>query len=1091
MTAPAAGYLAHPTISGDSVLFCCEDDLWQVPAAGGQARRLTSGMSQATRPRLSPDGDRVAFCCQNDGPAEVYVLPVSGGTAQRLTFQSRCSVAGWHPGTGEILYASTAGQPAAFGYRLFAVPPDGGPGRLLPWGAASSVSFGPAGGVVLGRSIADPARRKRYRGGAAGQLWLSTAAEAPFRRLVLPPGNLANPCWAGDRVYFLSDHEATANVYSVLPDGSDLLSHSDHRDYYARNLSTDGRRLVYQAGARVYLLDPAEGRARPIEVRLASSRPHQARRFVAAADYLDGARLSPDGTELALVARGKAFTFAHWSGPVRQHGAADGVRYSFLNRLADGTRMVAVAADSRPAEHIVLLRADSAGPSTEISLAGIGCVTELLASPATGQVAFATNRQQLWLLDTAADEPAPRLADSAAHERIEDLAWSFDGRWLAYTYPDTARTSVIKVVEARTGQAFPVTEPVFRDSRPAFDPSGRYLYFIGQRDLTPDLDQVQFDVGFPFGTRPYLVTLRADEPSPFVSGAGTPASEPPDSPPVTDIDFAGIDRRVVALPVAEGRYATVLGLRDRVLLLRVPVAAPDPATGERDPEGTVTAVSLATGEVTADYLDGVDELSTDAGSRNVLYRSGSRLRVLTAGADSGEASEQDVPWAAAGRPSGWLDLNRVRVALRPATEWRQMFREAWRLQREAFWDGAMPNLDWEAMYQRYAPLLELVGCRSELSDLLWELQGELASSHAYERGGDYDHGGVHGRPQESYQPPGQGFLGVDWAEPGPGDRTPAWRIAGILRGAPWNESATSPCNRPGTDIRPGDEVLAVNGQPLGRPGPDELLVGQAGREVELTLARGGSPDRRVTVRATADESRARYLDWVDCNRAHVHAVSAGRLGYLHVPDMSADGYADFIRGFLSELDRDGLVVDVRFNGGGHVSPLLLDRLSRRRGGAEHGRWSGAVPYPLEAPSGPMVVLINEETGSDGELFAHLFRDRGLGLLVGRRTWGGTIATWPRRTLADGTVTTQPEFCYDLSGVGRGLENRGVRPDVEVELEPRRDGRGGRHEPAEDLQLGAAVRLLGDGLGERLPSACQWSGPPARAAAAARSGGRQR
>ena len=542
------------------------------------------------------------------------------------------------------------------------------------------------------------------------------------------------------------------------------------------------------------------------------------------------------GPREALLVPGLTLKESNWLGDAPSLAELDDAR----KRLeAFHRRLVAAAADSRPAEHLVLLPVDSPAPATEISLEGIGCVTELLASPATGQVAFATNRQQLWLLDTAADEPTPRLVDATAHERIEDLAWSSDGRWLAYTYPDTARTSAIKVVEARTGRTFAVTEPVFRDCRPAFDPAGRYLYFIGQRDLTPDLDQVQFDVGFPFGARPYLVTLRAREPSPFGPGAPLPA-EAPDASPVTDIEFPGIARRVVALPVAEGRYATVLGLPDRVLLLRVPVAAPDPATGGRDPEGTVTAVNLATGEVTADYLDGVDELSTDARSRTVLYRSGTRLRVLAADADSDKASEQDVPWAAAGRPSGWLDLNRVRVAVRPATEWHQMFREAWRLQREAFWDEAMSDLDWDAMYERYFSLLELVGCRSELSDLLWELQGELGTSHAYEmggdyraepsypmgflgadRGGDYGHDGVHGRPQESSQPPGQGFLGVDWAEPEPGDRRPAWRIAGLLRGDSWNESATSPCNRPGTDIRPGDEVLAVNGQPLGRPGPGE------------------------------------------------------------------------------------------------------------------------------------------------------------------------------------------------------------------------------------------------------------------------------
>jgi tricorn protease len=1079
MTAGAAdgGYLRYPAICGDTVVFCCEDDLWTVPAGGGTAGRLTAGVSEASHPRLSPDGRLVAFVGADDGPTEVYVMELAGGPARRLTHQAaaRCAVVGWHPYTGEILYASTAEQPAGFGFRLFAVHPRGGPARLLRHGPASAVSFGPGGAVVLGRNSADPARWKRYRGGAAGELWVDRDGTGRFERLTAPPGNLASPCWAGERIWFVSDHEGTGNVYSCRPDGTGLSRHTDHQDFYVRNLSTDGRRLVYHAGARLHLLDPADGTHRPLQVRLPASRSQHARRFVPAADYLDGARLSPDGAGLALLARGKAFTMAHWSGAVRRHGTPEGVRYRLLTWLSDGRRLVAVAGDERPDERLVLLSADGGAGEAELPVGDVGVITELAASPASGTVAFATNRQQLWTVDTDSALPEARLLDRSEFERIEDLAWSPDGRWLAYTLPDTPWTSAIKVAEVALGRTAQVTRPVLRDARPAFDPGGRYLYFVGQRDLTPDHDQVQFDVGFPFGARPYLVTLRADEPCPFVprpalpgelpSLRGEDGGDPPAGAPFVDIDLADIDRRVVALPVPEGRYASVVGLHDRVLLLSVPVTAPDPARPAAPPEGTVVAVDLATGEVTEDFLGPVDDLSVNAAADTLLYRWNDRLRVLKADTAQETAEEHDTPFALPGRATGWIDLDRVKVPLRPAAEWRQMFREAWRLQRESFWNADMDGVDWAAMYDRYAPLADLVASRSELSDLLWELQGELATSHAYERGGEYRRAGGQA----------QGFLGVDWDVTRSGGRPVQWRVARVLHGDPWNREATSPLNRPGVNVRPGDAVVAVNGQPVGPAGPGELLVGLAGQEVELTLLREGAAPRRVTVRATACEARARYRDWVEQNRQYVRAASRGRLGYLHVPDMFHTGYAEFVRGFLAELDLEGLLVDVRFNGGGHVSPLLLDRLARRRTGAEHGRWSGVAPYPLESPRGPMAVLVNEQTGSDGEIFSHMFRVLGLGKLVGSRTWGGVIATWPRHELVDGTVTTQPEFRYYLRGVGDGLENHGVEPDIPVEVAPH------RHQPGEDVQLAAAVRHLLDLLGgeEQTASAPQLTRTRAR------------
>jgi tricorn protease len=501
--------------------------------------------------------------------------------------------------------------------------------------------------------------------------------------------------------------------------------------------------------------------------------------------------------------------------------------------------------------------------------------------------------------------------------------------------------------------------------------------------------------------------------------------------------------------VPEARYAGILGLPGKVLLLSVPIAAPDPARPDAVPEGTTTLVDLATAEVTEDYVSPIDEMSTTVEGDVLLYRCDDRLRVVRADGVADIPAEHNGSDAQPGRHSGWIDLDRVRVPLVPATEWRQMFRETWRLQRESFWDAGMSGVDWNAMYERYAPLAGLVASRSELSDLLWELQGELATSHAYEKGGEY-------REVPSHA---QGFLGVDWDDTEAADGSARWRIARILRGDPWSPAATSPCNRLGTDIRPGDAVVAVNGQPVGPAGPGELLVGQAGREVELTLLRSDAAPRRVTVLAIDNEAPARYRDWVERNRAHVRAMSHGRLGYLHVPDMFSTGYAEFIRGFLGELDREGLVVDVRFNSGGHVSPLLLDRLSRQRTGIEHGRWTGAAPYPVESPRGPMVALINEHTGSDAEIFSHGFRTLGLGRLIGRRTWGGVIATWPRHLLVDGTVTTQPEFRYHLRDGGGMLENRGVEPDLDVDTAP-------RHRPHdEDSQLAVAVAHLLRELGE--------------------------
>ena len=1049
------GYLRHPCLQGDQLVFVCDDDLWRVAAAGGTAHRLGAGLSEPSSPALSPDGRWLAYTGRDEQHAEVFVMPAEGGPARRLTWLGADThVRGWLP-DGRILFASNHGQPFFRNLHAFAIHPDGGAPERLPLGQVNHLTLGPGGARVIGRNTADPARWKRYRGGTAGHLWIDADGSGHFRRMSELHGNITCPMWLGGRVYFLSDFEGTGNLYSVQADGSALARHTDHDGFYARNASSDGQRIVYQCAGAVWLFDPASGVAQPVPIGVPGHRSQAARRFVPAAAHLQGVQLHPQGHSLAAEVRGQLFTLPLWEGAVRRMGGTPSedqpaVRHRAGQWLADGKTLVA-ASDDGGEPRIECIAPDG---SVRALPWDTGRVSSLRAAPRGTRLAIANHRNELLLGDVDSGT-LTRLEHSDAG-RVEDLAWSPDGAWLACSVWTDVRHRAIKLFEVASGLGTLITTPEFQDWSPSFDPEGHTLAFLSLRTFDPVYDALQFELSFPRAARPYLIALRAGAEPPFEpkpkalkpakdDAAPRPAAPTAEAAAALQIDLDGIAGRIAPFPVAEARFGQLaFAAGGRVVWSVLPIAGAHGRGGHKDAPAKLEVFEFETLKARP-LIERADSFTLGADHHTVLVREGQRLRAI--GADHKPSPEADgEAGETPSRRSGWVDLGRIRCAVEPRAEWRQMLREAWRLQRDHFWVADLSGVDWNAVWAMYAPLLERIATRAELSDLMWELQGELGTSHAYEMGGDHR------------KPPAValGHLAADlrWAEADAQGRPAGWAIEHLVQGDAWDAGADSPLRAPGVEALVGERIVAIGGQALSatRP-PASLLVHQAGQKVELTLAGADGARREVLLTTLADEVPARYREWVERKRAWVHAQSGGRIGYLHVPDMMSAGFAEFHRYFFRESDRDGLVVDLRYNRGGHVSSLLLEKIARRRIGFVMARWARPSPYPEEARAGPVVALTNEHAGSDGDIFSHGFKLMNLGTLVGTRTWGGVIGIWPRHELVDGSTTTQPEYSFWFKDVGWGVENHGTDPQIEVDNAPQDSAAG------HDRQLEVALATV--------------------------------
>jgi tricorn protease len=1088
----SAGYLRFPHISSDLITFVASDDVWLAPASGGRAWRFTADQAAAVTPRFSADGSYLAWTSTRDGGPEVYLASIAGGDASRLTYWGATGVrvCGW-TGAGEVIAISAADRPFRHYLtpRVLSTELSGGPGseRALPFGPVSDISAGPGRAALLtGTWGQDPAHWKRYRGGTAGRLWLGDGLDgAPesFRR-ILPDlaGQLNSPMVIGDRLAFLADHEGTGNIYSVAADGSDLRRHTDHDGWYARQASTDGRRIIYACGGELWLLESLDAAPARLDIVLGSPAGGRAPRLVTAADHVGSLSVDGQGKASAVEVRGTVHWLTHRDGPARALSAVPGVRARYPEVLgSDG--LVVWASDADGTDALEVGGGDPAAPAVaprRLAAGQVGRVRSLAAAPDGKTVAVAAQDGHLRVVDVASGEVRELAASGNGY--VTGLTWSVDSAWLAWSEPTDHPVGMgglslrkLRIARLDSGEVSDATDGRFIDTDPVFTLDGKYLAFLSRRSFDPIYDAHFFDLSFPYGARPFLLPLQADAASPFdpqlggrpasgedkadsgaaaagrddsqaddagaagqVAGAGEATGAGKGDTARVHIDTAGLAGRVVALPVPESRYSRLRRVKGGLAWLCEPVTgnlglggaapsddAPRPAL-ERFDFGKRAVTELA-GDI--DWF----EVSGD-GTRVVISDHG-KLTVQPADRKADPDSPDD---------KIVIDRSRARFTADPAAMWQQAYAEAFRIMRHDFWVPDMAGVDWAAVQEEYRPLLDRIATGSDFVDLLWEVFGELGTSHAYAIGLAGDSKGST-----------PGILGADLERDGD-----SWRVRRVVLGDTSDPRARAPLAAPGAGVAPGDVLLAVDGQPVGPQGPGPLLVGAAGKPVELTVAGSNGQSRSVAVVPLHSDMRLRYLDWVRQKRAEVREASGGRVGYLHVPDMVSNGWADFLRDLRSEMLRDAVIIDVRGNSGGHTSQLVIEKLSRRVIGWDVPGGMLPTTYPDDAPRGPIVAIADEAAGSDGDIVTAAIRALQLGPVVGARTWGGVVGYDEDHELVDGTMMTVPRLAFWFEGTGWDVENYGLDPDVEVIMTPA-DWAAGR-----DTQLETAVSLALEALEQR-------------------------
>jgi tricorn protease len=1042
---PHQGYYRFPALHDRTIVFTAEGDLWTVSTEGGPARRLTSHQGQEINAAISPDGKLVAFTAEYEGPNEVYVMAAEGGLPVRRTWEGgNAIVAGWTP-DGRVLYSTTrfSTLPNA---QLVAID-NAGNKEVLPLAQAAEGGYDDKGATLFFTRLQfQGSQTKRYKGGTAQNIWsFAPGAEAvPLTKDY--PGTSRKPMYWNGRVYFLSDRDGTMNIWSMLPDGKDLRQHTRHRGLDAASPSLHAGRIAYQCGADIWLLDIRSGRNAVVPITLVSDFDHMRERWVQRPiEYLTSGHISHDGKAVVFTARGQVFVAPAKEGRLVTVAAKPGVRYRNARMMPDGKSVLALSTESGELE-FYKFPANGVGAPERLTTDGKVLRWDGIPSPDGNWIAHHDKDWQLWIYDVR-QKTNRMIAKSPVNGGFADLEWSPDSKWLAFAEQALNTFTQVKVYNVDDGAITPLTSDRYNSRSPAWNRDGKWLYFLSDRSLRSSVMSPwgprQPDPHFDRTLRIYEIALRKGQRSAFEEPDELHPAEPPkpDAPKpdaakpeakvTVAVDKDNIMARIRELPVPAGNYSDLTVMTRRLCWTDADRSATPPRT-------SLQCIEPGHKPEVETVMSGIQGYELSGDGRKFLVRRGEEFLVLDS---TVKASALTAPKAIADARvslAGWT------FPVKPRDEFRELFMDAWRLERDYFYDKNMHGVDWPAMRDKYLPLVDRVTDRAELNDLIAQMVAELSALHIFVRGGDVRRG------QDQVQIASLGArLERDQAAGG-------YRVAHIYRNDPDLPEQQSPLAKPGADVAIGDVITHIDGAAtLGEPDIGALLRGKAGRQVLLRIKPASGEPRDIVVKPLPPDrdTDLRYSEWEYTRRLEVDRMSGGRIGYLHLRAMGPNDISQFVRDYYPVFNRQGLIIDVRHNNGGNIDSWLLTKLMRKPWFYWQPR-EGAPYWNMQyAFHGHMVVLVDERTASDGEAFAEGFRRLGLGKVIGTRTWGGEIWLSSSNFLADRGIATAAETgVYGPEGKWL-IEGHGVDPDIVVDNLPHETFKG------RDAQLEAAIKHL--------------------------------
>ncbi len=1066
--------MRFPDIHGDKLVFVYAGDLWLASSRGGEAHRITSQPGRELFPKFSPDGKWIAFTGQYDGNFNVYVMPAEGGQPKQLTFLQgghplsdrmgiHNEVVTWSADSNRIYFLSRRDASNGWTRRLYSVPLEGGLPEPMPMIEGGLTSFSPdATKIAYNRIFRNFRQWKRYTGGMAQDITILDLKNNTMEQVPHTEWTDTFPMWHGNTIYFSSDrgpeHRLNLYSYDIASKQIDQLTTFNDFDVMWPSLGPDA--IVFENAGDLYTFDPATKKSKKLTVFLPGDRGQAMKHWASVAKNVTDFDISPDGKRAVFAARGDVFTVPAKEGSTRSLTRTPGIREQKVAWSPDG-RSTAYVSDRTGEDEIYILPQDGTGKEQQITTGYKGFKFGPQWSPDSKKIAWADKDLKLWYIDI--HDKQPIAVDHGSYGEITDYAWSSDSKWISYSKLADDGSAVLQLYSLDNAKITPVTTDFFNSFGPAFDREGKYLYFISDRDYNEVLGNYDFEFANPKTSRVYIVTLQADQPSPFpaVSDETTVKAPEPDvlpdveapknkgskvKPPAVPvkkdkdakkeddkpkdskeapkpprIDLDGIQDRVVALPMPPAaNIATLLAAKGEILYSTNPITGlSGPLAGE---EPTIHVYDLKERKDKV-LLEGAQRFALSADNSKLLYEG-------PAGPDGPSYGIIEIKADAPKKPGdGSLKLDGLRAEIDPPLEWKQMFNEVYRQERDYFFESSMNGVDWPKMRDKYAALLPSVSSRYDLTYILGEMIGELSNSHTYVGGGDYP----------NLHPVKVGLLGADFeADKASG----AYRIKKIYRGENWQADLRSPLTEPGVNVKEGEYLLAVNGQSLRLPqNPYALFANTAGENVALLVNSKPTEDgaRTVLVKTIDDESQLHELAWVEGNRKKVSDATGGRVGYVYIPDMGGPGLNQFVKQFFPQIRKQGMIIDVRYNGGGFVDQLIFARLRRMLVGMDSARnWDsrgGGGTVPPNVFHGAMACITNHMAASDGDIFSYFFKVYKLGPLIGERTWGGVRGIRGEIPLMDGGYITRPEFArYDLNSKWV-VENKGVQPDIEVDQRP--------------------------------------------------------